>query len=151
MVLSGTGRFILRAMALSGLGAWLVFWLSIAILGGSAANGYVLEGHYFLGEHGKYVEVSPETYRTSELLQRVGLAGLPVGAVGFFALRRLGDPAFFFWGMAVALSAFAPVLILWIGTSVGAPLPALCVGAVVVWFGLLVATAVAWSRNRRTG
>src|SRR4051812_38658673 len=30
--------------------------------GGSAENGYIWEGHYFLGDHNRYREVSPETY-----------------------------------------------------------------------------------------
>jgi hypothetical protein len=142
MALTRTSRNALRMMAVCGLGAWLAFWLSIPILGGSAANGYVSQGGYFLGEHGKYVQVSPETYRLSEVLLRVGLVGLPVAALGFFVLRRVGDPSFFFWGMAVAVTAAASAVAIWVGASVGAPQSALWVAGGLLWPTLLVLTAM---------
>jgi hypothetical protein len=40
-------------MAVLGLGMWLAFIVSVSILGGVAVNGYVRDGRYFLGEHGK--------------------------------------------------------------------------------------------------
>ena len=52
-------------------------------LGGTAMNGYTQDGHYFVGSHGAYTEVSAETWERSRLHGRsVGIAYvLAIGAV----------------------------------------------------------------------
>src|SRR5438270_12793528 len=46
---------------------FFVFLVVSQYLGGSAANGFVRAGHYYLGEHGKYTEVSHAMFRYSQI------------------------------------------------------------------------------------
>jgi len=46
---------------------FLLFLTISQLIGGSAPNGMVRNGHYFLGEHGRYVEVSAPIYRYSQI------------------------------------------------------------------------------------
>jgi hypothetical protein len=50
------------ALCLLNFGAFMIIGES---LGGDAANGKVIDGHCFLGNHGRFTEVSYEVYRYS--------------------------------------------------------------------------------------
>ena len=53
----GVGFAVVNFFAFVGIGEWL---------GGSAANGFVEGGHYFLGEHGHFTEVSKRVFTYSQ-------------------------------------------------------------------------------------
>ncbi|HRI03081.1 MAG TPA: hypothetical protein PLL77_05010 [Pyrinomonadaceae bacterium] len=58
-------QVLLAVVFLSGIiNFGLMFALS-ATYRGDAHNGYVKDGHYFLGDHGKYTEVSYKLYMLS--------------------------------------------------------------------------------------
>src|SRR5207248_8596590 len=42
-----------------------VYWVAALCLGGDALNGYARDGHYYLGSHGAYTEVSRAVWRYS--------------------------------------------------------------------------------------
>src|SRR6266516_3997378 len=50
-----------------GFANFLLFLTISQFIGGSALNGMIQNGHYFLGEHGRYVEVSSLAYRYSQI------------------------------------------------------------------------------------
>ncbi|MFN2542406.1 MAG: hypothetical protein ABR514_09610 [Chthoniobacterales bacterium] len=50
-----------------GFANFFAFMVVSQYLGGSAANGFVRAGHYYLGEHGKYTEVSYRLFRYSQI------------------------------------------------------------------------------------
>ena len=43
------------------------FFVVCMLLGGDALNGRVINGHYFLGSHGKFTETSAAIYRLSAI------------------------------------------------------------------------------------
>jgi hypothetical protein len=48
--------------------AWLngcSFFIHESVLGGSATNGKIENGHYYVGSHGRYTEVSRSTWQFS--------------------------------------------------------------------------------------
>jgi hypothetical protein len=58
-------------------------------IGGTAMNGYAQDGHYFVGSHGAYTEVSVEAWERSRLHGRsVGIGY--VLAIGAVALVQVG-------------------------------------------------------------
>src|SRR5262249_832635 len=54
---------ILRAILLIAMLNFLTFWYGALILGGDAGNGKKDGGRFFVGEHGKYTEVTEGVYR----------------------------------------------------------------------------------------
>src|SRR5262245_4223113 len=56
---------ILRAMTFIAMLNFFVFWYGVLILGGDAINGKKDGGRYFVGDHGKYTEVTEGVYRYS--------------------------------------------------------------------------------------
>ena len=76
----------------------VLFWLSlvnvtafmtIAVsLGGDAINGTSGDGHYFLGSHGKYVEVSEGVFRYSFTHTLIVLVTQPLGIWAALRGRR---------------------------------------------------------------
>ena len=59
--------------------------------GGMALNGKVVSGHYFVGEHRHYHEVSAATYACCKALESAALVFL-LGAIAYAVLH--------FWGCA---------------------------------------------------
>ena len=50
--------------------AWvnfLVFWIVAVSIGGDAFSGKVVNGHYFVSNHGRLTEVSPTVWRYSRI------------------------------------------------------------------------------------
>ena len=80
--------------------AFLNFWAFMLIttwMGGSAGNGKIEDGHYFLGEHGHYSEVSQTLFQRMRLYEYAmftthGL-GMLAGVLVFLVLPRFLQPA----------------------------------------------------------
>ncbi len=51
-------RLIALLGAVIGLGNLFLYLLITPMIGGSAVNGRIQNGHYYLAEHGRYTEVS---------------------------------------------------------------------------------------------
>ena len=51
----------------AGLVNFVLFMTVCAFLGGSAANGIIRSGRFYVGEHGKITEVSEGAYRFSQI------------------------------------------------------------------------------------
>ena len=71
-------------------GAIVNFALFVAatiILGGDALNGRIEDGHYFLGDHGQYTEVSPAIYWYSAIHAGTVLLTLPIVAIMALSTR----------------------------------------------------------------
>jgi hypothetical protein len=43
------------------------FFVAFQVIGGGAANGFIRNGHYFLGNHHRYTEVSAAVYHYSQV------------------------------------------------------------------------------------
>lgn len=69
---------IALAMLLNGA-AWVVF---SATQGGSALLGKVEAGRYYLGDHGRYTEVSARKYQLSRWLTISNMIIIPAGVLG---------------------------------------------------------------------
>jgi hypothetical protein len=68
---------------------FIAFSVISSRIGGSAMNGYTHDGHYFVGSHGAYTEVSAETWQRNRLHGRsVGVSY--VLAIGSFLLVQYG-------------------------------------------------------------
>ena len=76
----------------AGLVNFALFITVCAFLGGSAANGMIRSGHFYVGEHGKITEVSEGTYRFNQLHGYVAfgmlLLSLPALAYGNSLKKR---------------------------------------------------------------
>ena len=53
-------------MAAVAVNNFLMFWIGAVLLGGDALNGKVENGHYFLGSHGRFTEVSFDVFTYSQ-------------------------------------------------------------------------------------
>jgi hypothetical protein len=132
-------RILVRAAAVIGLLGCIAFILSIGILGGTAANGKIVDGQHYLGEHGQYVAVSPDTYRLSQWITRVALLSWLLAGLGFAILHRRPDPALEVWGVATAVLAIVALLVCWVLLSVGlSPVLAGVIAAVASLGGLAI-------------
>lgn len=76
---------MLRVVTYLGLGNFLAFIVIDIMLGGDALSGHVLNGHYYLGNHGIYTQVSRIVFIYSECHAYSALIGL---ALAFAAARR---------------------------------------------------------------
>jgi hypothetical protein len=97
--------YLAVAAAVIGFVNFFWFFAESASLGGDAVNGYQLGGHYFVGSHGTYTEVSRSAWEWSQLhatslvvthpLAMLGMAVLLFGFVFPRALAGAGgtDPA----------------------------------------------------------
>jgi hypothetical protein len=71
------------------------FWtLSLsAQYGGGALNGFVRDGHYYLGQHGAYIQVSQATWELIRLHELGIWLGAPLVIVSFgYLLFTVGFP-----------------------------------------------------------
>ena len=66
----------------------IVFVAITRELGGSALNGKVEGGKFFVGDHGRYAEVSASTYEFSRWHTYAFLATNPALLIALFALER---------------------------------------------------------------
>ncbi len=60
---------------------FLAFFVHCMTLGGSAGNGKRVEGWYFVGEHGRYTEVSEQQWRIIRVHEISLFVTHPVGIV----------------------------------------------------------------------
>ena len=58
-----------------------VFFIAAVKLGGSAGNGYTVAGHFYLGDHGVYTEVSRSVFEYSTWHWRSLYFTHPLGAL----------------------------------------------------------------------
>jgi hypothetical protein len=91
--------------------AWLVisfaFLTFSLVTGGAAITGRIAAGHFYLGSHGNFPEVSRFIYLTSAILSTAFGLSLPIFA-GVMTWRESRKPAFnrFLWvGAFIALAA----------------------------------------------
>lgn len=79
--------------AVIGLGNLFLYLLITPMIGGSAINGRVQNGHYYLSEHGHYTEVSQQLYWLNVVHGRSLLFTVPAGLMCLMWLRfiRQGD------------------------------------------------------------
>ena len=66
------------------------FAIVAAILGGDAVSGKIQDGHFYLGSHGKYTEVSQATYDYSRLHTHSVWVTHPLAILAVFAATRIG-------------------------------------------------------------
>jgi hypothetical protein len=69
-------------LTLAGVLNFIAFIGASERLGGSAANGYVRDGRYFVGEHGRYQEVSREAWERSQSHGQTLALTHPLAAIG---------------------------------------------------------------------
>jgi hypothetical protein len=52
----------------------VAFFVHVSVLGGSAMNGRIENGKYYVGEHGRYTEVSATAFERSRWHERSAIA-----------------------------------------------------------------------------
>jgi len=103
---------ILRVIALVAMVNFFAFWYGALIIGGDAINGKEDGGKFFVGDHGKYTEVTEGVYRYSRFHALSLFVTHPLGMVaGLISLWRK-EPSitnnnkrlnYIFFGIAVAI------------------------------------------------
>ncbi len=92
LALSGLQR------ARSGIGAFLFFggmtnfFVHVVVhcsIGGDALYGKIVDEHYFLGSHGRYVEVSAQVFRYSHIHAVSAWISLALAILGMFLMGNL--------------------------------------------------------------
>ena len=69
---------------------FLAFFIVALYLGGSAGNGHILDGQYFLGDHGRYVGVSKAVYDYSQAHGYSLFLTHPLGVLAAVLLKTNG-------------------------------------------------------------
>ena len=69
---------------------FLAFVTGAAVIGGDAANGKVESGHYFVGSHGKFREVTPAVFEYSQWHTRSVWLTHPLAILAGFAMVLFG-------------------------------------------------------------
>ena len=77
----------------AGLVNFALFITICAFLGGSAGNGMIRSGHFFVGEHGKVTEVSEGAYRFNQFHEYSVFVTLPLGIAALAYANSLKKPA----------------------------------------------------------
>lgn len=78
---------------------WIAFGVVIVlgfcvfsmIIGRDALNGYIENGHYFVGNHGEYVEVSERIWRISCVFEILFWISLPLAPIGAFIISNIQE------------------------------------------------------------
>jgi len=83
---------ILRAILLIAMLNFFAFWYGVLILGGDAFNGKEDGGRFFIGEHGKYTEVTEGGYKISRFHVLSLWVTHPLGMVAGLILLWRKDP-----------------------------------------------------------
>ena len=73
-----------------GIANFAAFAIVASILGGDAVNGKVQDGHFYLGSHGRYTEVSQATYDYSRAHTHSVWVTHPLAIFAAFAATRIG-------------------------------------------------------------
>jgi hypothetical protein len=69
----------------------LAFMVIATMLGGDAVNGYAADGHYFLGNHGRFIEVSKAVFEYSRFHVYSGFISFPVAAFATWRAKRIAS------------------------------------------------------------
>jgi hypothetical protein len=85
-------RNVLRVALFLAIGNFASFWYGDLVLGGSAANGKREGGRFFVGDHGRYTEVSEDVYRYSTLHYASVLVTHIIGLLAAATLSAQKDP-----------------------------------------------------------
>lgn len=67
------------------------FFVFIAFTGGSSGLGYQDGEKFFVGNHGKYVEVSEITYRIGAVLEILFYIFIPLTPIGAFTIEKIQE------------------------------------------------------------
>ena len=59
-------RFLLQLLIFAGIINFSIFWFAALYFGGDAVSGRVIDGHYFLSNHGRLHEVSRAVFTYSK-------------------------------------------------------------------------------------
>lgn len=81
-------RSLLQLLFLLGILNFFVFWFAALYLGGDALSGRVLNGHYFLSNHGHLHEVSARVFAYSKWHTLTVLVTHPVAILSAWLLAR---------------------------------------------------------------
>lgn len=81
-------RRILIMIAIIGIVNFLSFVAIAFSLGGDALNGYASDGRYFLGEHGRYTEVSEAVFQYSQWHARSLFITHPAAILAGYLLKK---------------------------------------------------------------
>src|ERR1700744_5102614 len=68
------------------------FFIMAVYLGGDAINGMIKDGHYYLGEHGRYTEVTEAVFNYSRHQAYSVFVTHPVGMAAAWYFGRLTSP-----------------------------------------------------------
>jgi hypothetical protein len=90
-ILRSIGSFVLQVIFALVFANFVLFTALFFYLGGDALSGKEEHGHFFLGSHGHYTEVTPQVFRYSEVHARSVEYTMPViMLVGLLLLRGPG-------------------------------------------------------------
>ena len=81
-------RRVLQVGFLVGILNFAVFWIAAVYLGGDAVSGKVVDGHYFLSNHGHLTEVSRAVFTYSQYHVRSVFVTHPLGLICAWRLSR---------------------------------------------------------------
>ncbi|WP_082070168.1 hypothetical protein [Bradyrhizobium sp. LTSP885] len=81
-------RFLQVLLALCIANIISIFIVALAIVGGDALKGGVIDGHYYVGHLGKLVEVSEATYTYARLHEMTLFLTVPLAVLARGILRR---------------------------------------------------------------
>ena len=56
---------VLSAICILGVLNFIALWVVSIVIGGDAFNGAIVDGHFYLGSHGKFTEVDEATFTYS--------------------------------------------------------------------------------------
>lgn len=80
-------------MTVIGWGNLVLYLIILFVLGGSADNGMVRNGRFYVGNHGKYNEVSKTTFRLNRIHGQTVVFSVFIGAAGLAWMRAIGQRA----------------------------------------------------------
>lgn len=83
-----TSRRILQVLFALATVNFFAFFFECIYLGGSAGNGRIVNGHYFLGEHGRFTEVTKAVYDFSHFHMVTLFITHPLGLLAALLLNR---------------------------------------------------------------
>jgi hypothetical protein len=78
--------FVAALLVCVGVYNFVTMIAAVQRLGGDASTGYVRDGHYYVGNHGRYTEVSAVDWEQSRVHTRNTLIGHPLAVLGMVYL-----------------------------------------------------------------
>jgi hypothetical protein len=80
-------KLVLNGLVILGVANFLIFAAIAIAIGGDAYNGKIENGHFFLGNHGRFTEVSQATFNYSLAHVRSLFVTHPVAALAWLIDR----------------------------------------------------------------